>query len=909
MRLALLIALLLCSGSACAMPQAMQALGMVLTFIPGFQLVGYALLVGSNVYGAAQQRKAAASQREAQRQAYNASLKDRTITRVATDAPHRIVYGRARVGSDIVAMFSYGARDEYKYLVCVHAAHECDAIEEVFIAGKALGTLDSNGDVTSGDYCIPGSNSVADEAHTGTSFTLAHTPVPGTLRVTWLSGDVDRLMPFTLAGAYVTVAISYSFLCHYEYASNTSRVRVLKHLGTPADTADAELMAQLPALWPSTAVLRGLCYTVVRLDLAQAEFQSGIPAIEVLLRGKKLYDPRTAATAWSKNPALVIYDYLTSELCGIAATDLPVADYITAANVCDEDIGAGVLRYEVNGTVTADQDARKVLESLAQAMAGAIVGTTWQCYAGKYIAPVMALDQSDIVGAMSILSGTADADLYNGVRGQFITAENSYVNTDFRPFQNAAYLAADGREFWTNIDFPFTDTTQRVHNLCCIFTEDQRNGFTIKAVFSLKTWALKVGQRVTFTSTVFGQSAKVYRVTDKRFGPDQAVELTLKEDAASIWDLADAVVVDATPNTNLPGPYVVGIPGSLSLQETIYETTGSAGVKSRATLTWTAPPGVNVTDYEVEYKLATSGVWLEIFSLRATSVDFFDMAPDIYDFRVKARNTLGAIGPYCAVFNATIYGLTAAPANVANFTIKPMAGMALASWDRTVDLDVKIGGDVVIRWSPATTGASWESSVVLPDGLMNGDATSALVSLATGTYFAKFVDSAGHYSDTAASFVATEAVVTGWTTVATVTEQTAFAGTKTNLSVVSSMLQITTLATPCTGEYLFTATLDLTTVAARRFHAHVLAYASGVGDLISARGLVSTWTAISGASVNDCNVTIYASTSTDNIAYSGWVPFLVADFNCRYAKFKAVFNSAQAIHNIAVAELSITVKV
>src|SRR3990172_4988310 len=115
-------------------------------------------------------------------------------------------------------------------------------------------------------------------------------------------------------------------------------------------------MAAVPAKWFATSVLRGYCYTVVRLDLNQPEFQGGLPSIEVLTRGKKLYDPRDTTTAWSTNPALAIYDYLTGDICGVDAGDLPAADYITAANVCDEVIGGGVKRYVCNGTVNAGQD-------------------------------------------------------------------------------------------------------------------------------------------------------------------------------------------------------------------------------------------------------------------------------------------------------------------------------------------------------------------------------------------------------------------------------------------------------------------------------------------------------------------------------------------------------------------------
>lgn len=933
-RLVVLIILLLFPLAAGA-NEVIGAIGMlVMSNNPigwGWWAVGFIMSVGSAVYGADQARKAAALQREQQRQAYNAGLRDRTITRVATDAPFRYVYGRARVGSDIVAMFAGGARDEYKYLVCVHAAHECDAIEEIYIANKALGPLDGNGDVTSGDYLIAGTATVASEAHSGTSFTLAHTPIPGSLRVVYYDPvrDNDQPMPFTLSGADVTVAVSHNFSCHYDYTTYTSRVRVTKHLGAPTDSADAALVA-LGVGWDVNAVLRGFCYTVVRLDLNQPEFQSGVPPIEVLMRGKKLYDLRSATTAWSQNFALAVYDYATSEMCGVDAADLPAAYYITAANVCDESItinGAPAARYTINGTVTSDQDPRKVLEQMAQGMAGSIVGTTWVCHAGSYVAPVMALEQSDIVGALSILSGTPDADLYNGVRGQYIGSENSYVVTDFKPFQNAAYVAADkNRELWTNLEFPFTDSTQRIHNLCRIFCEDQRNGFTIKAMFKLKTWSLKVGQRVTFTSALFGQVSKIYRVTDKRFGPEQAVELTLKEDAASIWDVADAVTVDSTLNTNLPNPFLVGLCGDVQMVETIYETTGSAGVRSKATLTWIAPADVTVTDYEIEYKRYTDGVWLELTNVRGTFYEFYDLAPGVYDFRVKARNQLGVTGQYTDIKSFTVYGLLAAPAAVTNFSIAAMAGMALASWDKTTDLDVKIGGKVSVRFCPLTVGASWEQATVVEE--FNGDAVNGIVPLATGTYYAKFVDSTGHYSDTAASFVATEAIVTGWTTTATSTQHTAFAGAKTGVAAVDGVLKLDGVTmidamglidqqgyidsiggVTQSGEYLFDATLNLGSKAARRFHANLKSLAYDTDDTIDLRlGNIDTWQSIDGNAVNDCDVTVLASVSDNDIAYGPWTPFMVADFDCQYAKFKALLSSGTSTHNIQVSELSVTVK-
>src|SRR5688500_17634574 len=138
---------------------------MVIAAIPGFiagltlaeiaMAASIALTIGTTVFGAVSQRAVA---KKAKRKAARAredflnSLQDRTITSIATDAPHRYVYGKAKVGSDVVAVLSSGTNEEYKHLVCVHAAGESESIDEVYINNKALGTLDAEGYVTGGEY-------------------------------------------------------------------------------------------------------------------------------------------------------------------------------------------------------------------------------------------------------------------------------------------------------------------------------------------------------------------------------------------------------------------------------------------------------------------------------------------------------------------------------------------------------------------------------------------------------------------------------------------------------------------------------------------------------------------------------------------------------------------------------------
>jgi hypothetical protein len=537
----------------------------------------------------------------------------------------------------------------------------------------------------------------------------------------------------------------------YQYSTSTSYVNIKKHLGTDGDPADSYLTSVTGGRWSSTAVLRGFCYSVVTLNLDEAEFQGGIPEIQVLLRGKKLYDPRTDTTYWSQNNALAIRDYLTSEICGVDPEDIPLDTLITAANVCDEDG-----RYTFNGSVSADQSQSSVLEKMAESMAGGICSTSWEMYAGKYVAPVMALEQEDIIGDLAITPGISDADLYNGVRGQFISAENDYVATDFKPYQNATYVVADnGRELWTNIDYPYTNSLQRVHNLARISVEDQRNGFTVKAKFKLKAWKLRVGERVTLTSEVFGWDSKVFRVTDKNYAPDAPVELTLKEDAAEIWDNSDAVVPDSTPNTNLPDPFYVPKIASVTCQSGTDLLIAKDGtVISRIKVSWPLVMSQAVQAnglIEVEFRKVDSAVWNKAPVSGNETSTYLSPVEDgaWYIVRVRPVNaTLNKKADWTYATAHQVIGKTAPPANMQQLSI---TGTKL-SWAINSELDI---AGAIFRFHYGNN-RDWGTAAPLHEGLIVASPFDMITRPAGAvTIMGKWVDTSGNQS-AAAAYVITD---------------------------------------------------------------------------------------------------------------------------------------------------------
>lgn len=372
--------------------------------------------------------------------AYNNSLQDRLTNALTAEEPFQVIYGTAKVGGAIVAVLKSGDRDQYRHIVMVHAAHEVEEIGDVYINGTNIGALDANGDVQAGSKY---------------------------------------------------------------YKDGVPYVLVRKHLGTPTDTADSTLLAECSAYWSTDHLLRGFAYTVVKVHLGFEEFQSGLPQIAVVIKGKKLYDPRTSTTYWSSNPALCIYDYLTSEYgANQNPSSLVLSTFIDAANDCDDVIGVGN-RYTCNGSFKTDQDPKQILDTLADSMAGFISQSGgWMVHAGVYKSPVLDLDESDTVGGVQISPAPSLNDVFNTVTGQYSNPDKDYLVTDYQPYKNSSYLTADGQELSIDYALLFTNSNQRCQNIARVVTERARSSLTIKAKFTLKAWPLQCGDRITYTNSV-----------------------------------------------------------------------------------------------------------------------------------------------------------------------------------------------------------------------------------------------------------------------------------------------------------------------------------------------------------------------------------------------------------------------
>lgn len=728
-----------------------------------------------NVYARRQARKAAAAARAAR----IAELQDRTVTVLRGDPPWQVIYGRTIVGGAIADLFAtdktarredgttYTRVDALKHMVIMLAAHEVEAIHEVYIDGVAVGALDANGYPTGGEFAATASGNDTRTVTFTDSVTLLEVPLQvlqaysGTF-----GGDASDItqQSVTISGNQLIGPAGIQVTCDYTVAAaaGSGKVRISKQLGGDTQTTNAYLAAIAPTRYTTNHRLRGHAYVVVTLDLEEPRFQGGPPNITCDVSGRKVLDPRVGTTGWSDNPALCIRDFLTAPWgLSVSAADIDDASVIAAANACDElitlTVGSTVennqRRCTCNGALRTDQSPESTLEEMAQSMAGLVTyGAKWRMSAGVWTAPVLTLTDDDLHGQVEVQQAdTPTSDLFNGLRGQLLL-RGAQTPSDFNPYQNAAFVAADGRELWSNIDLPFTDHLARARNLARIFLERNRSGQVIVFPAKLKAWPVEIGDRVTVTAADYGITTKTYRVTDWQFGLTAAVVLTLQEDDASIYDLADAATADPTPNTDLPNPWVVVAPtgvtatsGTATLQKH-----GDGTIAPRVLVTWNAISDGAVTSggqVVLSWRMIGESRWHAISvsgaETQAYLADVREGDPIVIE--VRARNVLGALSPGAYITHLVV-GKSAAPSNVTGLTYQIKPGQVVLTWTACPDIDY--------RETELRVGTSWAAGTLLWRGA-GREYQHPRPPNGNYTVWAAHLDTSGNYSVTPASLIVT----------------------------------------------------------------------------------------------------------------------------------------------------------
>jgi hypothetical protein len=527
-------------------------------------------------------------------------------------------------------------------------------------------------------------------------------------------------------------------------------------LGTAAQSASSVLTPITE--WTSDHKLSGIAYIAFKLEWNQDKFPQGVPNITAVIKGKRVFDPRTNVTAYSTNPALCVRDYLLDSTYGLGEINANIdSDALeAAADLCDEQVsldGGGTQdRYQCNGVIDTSNQIKANIENLLSSMGGRIAYSNGKYFiqGAEYVAPTFSFDESNTITAITIQTKQSRRSVYNGVKGTFISEEKNYKIMDYPAQLSSTYETEDGDPVYLDMPLPFVTNNLQAQRIAKIALLKSRQQVVLSFTVNLSGLKVKVGDTVNITNDRLGYTNKVFEVIDYELmitpSGESGVKLTLIETAAAVYDWTTSDEVDflAGGELDLYDGRTVDNVTSLAFTEIGFQ--GPDGqVLSAVELTWTEPNDAFIEFYKIRYNKngTTDYLYAESREPRVY-ISGLDITSN-YDFRVQAQNLLGVSSTGTTLTNQALNGDTTAPSAPTGGAATGGVQTITAEWDNPSDIDFK-HTEVFVNTSdsiPASPTAVVDGEEYIVTGLSGGD---------TRYFWLKAVDFSGNKSAATASF-------------------------------------------------------------------------------------------------------------------------------------------------------------
>ena len=345
---------------------------------------------------------------------------------------------------------------------------------------------------------------------------------------------------------------------------------------------------------------------------------------------------------------------------------------------------------------------------------------------------------------------------------------------------------------------------------------------------------------------------------------------------------------------------ILSPPSGLTLEEKIVVINNRAVPK--VFIDWQAVDGAS--GYTLQYR--RDGDNFTLVNTQETTFEIVqtEFEAGSYDIRLFTVNALGQRSNTPTEANIAVNALSALPEQPTGLELEPINNYQVRlSWNLALAKDVIFGGRCLIRHSTTTLASTTFSNSIDLD-TSNGNTTEVVVPALAGTYSIKFEDLAGNLSANEAKVEFALPETEDELVIKEQREQTAFSGTKTNLSVVSGALQLTNPANNLTGTYDFANTLDLGAAYQNlRLKRHIKSEGFNISDQFDSIPDLDARVNFDGAAVDRLKGRLTVRTSNDNSTYTSFVNLRNGSFVGRYFKFRGNLISVDTNENIKFLEL------
>lgn len=457
------------------------------------------------------------------------------------------------------------------------------------------------------------------------------------------TGEIHQIVTRYLDEREVTLNGS-GFVQEFEFFDDArSRVQIQEFLGASGQASPSLLNANFTE-WTDAHDMAGMAGAVIVAENCSAEnfatvYPSGRePNYTAVFDGTKCYDPRTATTVFTKNAALILADWITSEDGLNREVDWIVVS--AQADICDQNVtnreGATIKRWELCGTYSYDQER----ESVRAAMGIACDAFFFESddgkvgfYVGGWQTPDVTIKASDCRN-IRLIEGQEGPSTVNGYT---VTYTEPLIG--YREQESAAYQIDDGQaEEVLSASILWAPNHNQAVRLAKRILLNARAEFRVSLTLKLSGWKLRKKRFFLFTHAELGFDAVPFEISSFKLSEDGlSIQVEARSVAQSDFNFDASTEEPARPrNIEIEGSSAVDAPTGLALTNVV--NAGTVAIKA----TWDAPSNDTLM-HDIRYRVSPSGDW---FQVPVPQRQYYQFTPSLssgvtYEVQVRAKRQTG----------------------------------------------------------------------------------------------------------------------------------------------------------------------------------------------------------------------------------------------------------------------------
>jgi hypothetical protein len=443
-------------------------------------------------------------------------------------------------------------------------------------------------------------------------------------------------------------------------------------------TYSTAMQANDPTWAPSangTPSVMGCAYAYLKIEYDSSMFPSR-PQIRWVIQGRNdIYDPRTGTRGYTTNWALIIADVLmnTDYGMGTPQSSINTAQWIAAANVCDEVVACAVgveARYTCNWTGDTSSPFGDILSQMMTAAGGRLTyaNAQWYIWPAYWQPASFTWDESSLVSLNGESVGNWNPyrkgrDLFNRVSGTYVapwypynvsgnlydhngwydgttadtfplawqpTTYPTYAQDSLHGYSSDQWLIADGnRIMYKDLSLPAVLSVSQAQRLAKIELLMNRWQGVGTLQMCQAAYQMMPADVMEITLPDLGWNNKVLEVTGVRYIPPQAgqdsegiptlsapyVQVDVRDTDASIyaWSEEEELTIQSTPVLPYSIEYTPAPPTDVVLSSSAATAVrGIDGIVTpRVMVTWDSPLDNMSKTIGIQYQLAGASSWID----------------------------------------------------------------------------------------------------------------------------------------------------------------------------------------------------------------------------------------------------------------------------------------------------------